>query len=111
MNFEIRFTDTFKRAAKVLAKKHPSLKQDIIELTAQLIKNPELGEPLGKNLYKVRMNITSKARGKSGGARVITCVVFKSKHVLLAEIYDKSDYATVDEGQIIKNLKSEGFDL
>jgi len=57
------------------------------------------------------MAITSKGRGKSGGARVITCVVYKKEQVLLAEIYDKADYASVDEERILKNLKAEGFDL
>ncbi|WP_316792052.1 hypothetical protein [Pedobacter frigoris] len=111
MSFEIRISDTFRRAAKTLTKKYPSLKQDISDLATKLISTPDLGEPLGKNMYKVRMSITSKGRGKSGGARVITCVVYKNEQVLLAEIYDKSDYASVDENKILKNLKAEGFDL
>lgn len=111
MSFEIRLSDTFRRAAKSLAKKYPSLKEDISELAVELADTPDLGEPLGKNMYKVRMSISSKGRGKSGGARIITCVVYKNEQVLLAEIYDKSDYASVDENKILKNLKAEGFDL
>ena len=57
------------------------------------------------------MAITSKGRGKSAEARIITCVVYKKAQVLLAEIYDKADYATVDEEKILRNLRSEGFDL
>jgi hypothetical protein len=70
-----------------------------------------LGTPLGNNLFKVRMNISSKGRGKSGGARIITCVVYKREQILLAEIYDKSDYSSVNEQNILKNLKSEGFNI
>jgi hypothetical protein len=70
-----------------------------------------LGTPLGNNLFKVRMNISSKGRGKSGGARIITCVVYKREQILLAEIYDKSQYSSVDEQNILKNLKAEGFDI
>jgi hypothetical protein len=55
--------------------------------------------------------LTSKSRGKSGGARVITCVVYKREEILLAEIYDKGDYSSVDEDKILKNLRAEGFDL
>lgn len=57
------------------------------------------------------MSITSKLRGKSGGARIITSVVHKSEQVLLAEIYDKGQYNTVDETKIIQVLKDEGFDV
>lgn len=70
-----------------------------------------MGTPLGNNMYKVRMSISSKGRGKSGGARIITSVVYKREQILLAEIYDKSDYSSVDEKRILKNLKEEGFDL
>lgn len=111
MSFEIRFSDNFRRSAKQLAKKYVSLKSDLALLSQELAENPEMGTPLGKNLYKVRMSITSKGRGKSGGARVITCVVYKSEQVLLAEIYDKAQYDTVDDSRIIKLLKDEGFDI
>lgn len=56
------------------------------------------------------MAITSKGRGKSGGARVITYTVVATEQngrVYLLDIYDKADYSTVDVGiiqQIIKRL-------
>jgi len=111
MSFDIRYSDTFKRGAKALAKKYPSIKQDLANFVIELADNPEMGTPLGSNMYKIRMSITSKARGKSGGARIITCVVYKREQILLAEIYDKADYDTVDEQKILKNLKAEGFEL
>lgn len=111
MSFDIRYSDTFKRSAKALAKKYPSLKQDLADFIIELADNPETGTPLGHNMYKVRLKVTSKGKGKSGGARVITCVVYKRSQILLADIYDKSDYSSVDEDKILKNLRSEGFDL
>lgn len=111
MNFEVRFSDNFRRSAKQLAKKYASLKNDLALLSQELSRNPEMGTPLGKSLYKIRMSVTSKGRGKSGGARVITCVVYKAGQVLLAEIYDKAQYDTVDDAKIIKLLKDEGFDI
>jgi len=111
MSYDIQYSDTFKRGAKALAKKYPSLKQDLSNFIIELAQNPESGTHLGNNIYKVRMSITSKGRGKSGGARVITCVVYKREQILLAEIYDKSHYSSVDEQKILKNLKAEGFDL
>ncbi|HLF45787.1 MAG TPA: hypothetical protein VI548_05150 [Chitinophagaceae bacterium] len=38
------------------------------------MKNPIQGTSLEKNTYKIRLAISSKGRGKSGRARVITCV-------------------------------------
>jgi hypothetical protein len=111
MSFDIRYSATFKRSAKLLAKKYPSFKQDLSNFIEALMKSPDMGTSLGNNLYKVRLNISSKGKGKSGGARIITCVVYKSEQVLLADIYDKSDYATVDERQILKNLKADGFEV
>jgi mRNA-degrading endonuclease RelE of RelBE toxin-antitoxin system len=111
MTYDIRYSDTFKRGAKSLAKKYPSLKKDLADFVKQLAEKPDMGDPLGNNMYKIRMTITSKGRGKSGGARIITCVVYKREQILLAEIYDKGDYESVDEQKILKNLKGEGFDL
>lgn len=63
MSYDVRYSDTFKRGAKALAKKHPSLKQDLANLAIELADNPNIGTPLGKNMYKVRMSISSKGRG------------------------------------------------
>jgi hypothetical protein len=68
-----------------------------------LTSNPEMGTSLGANVYKVRLAIASKGKGKSGGARVITLVrVVKSK-VYLVSIYDKSDQETLPD-KVIKEL-------
>ncbi len=111
MSYDIQYSDTFKRSAKALAKKYPSLKQDLSNFVIELADNPSMGIALGNNMFKMRMSISSKGRGKSGGARIITCVVYKREQILLAEIYDKADYSSVDEQKILKNLKDEGFDL
>lgn len=111
MSFDIVVSDTFRRAAKGLAKKYPSFKTDLSKFVLELTEVPDSGTALGNNLYKVRVAIQSKARGKSGGVRVITCVLYKDEKVLLADIYDKGDYDTVDEKQILKNLRTDGFDV
>ena len=111
MSYEICYSDTFKRSVKPLAKKYASFKQDLSDFIIELTENPEMGTPLGHNMFKVRLKVTSKRKGKSGGARVITCVIYKHKQILLADIYDKSDYPTIDEDKVLKNLKNEGFDL
>lgn len=54
---------------------------------------------LSPGIRKIRMSITSKGKGKSGGARVITYTVVAAEtegSVYLMNIYDKSDFSTVD---------------
>lgn len=97
MNFRVIPSGKFKKEAKRLAKKYPSLKIELAELNATLANEPETGTPLGNNTYKIRLAIKSKAKGKSGGARVITYVVTDNKEIYLLTIYDKSDFDSVDD--------------
>lgn len=68
---KIRISDEFKTAYKRLKKKHKSLEADFEALLLSLQKNPFQGVEIHENIWKIRLNITSKGRGKSGGARVI----------------------------------------
>lgn len=74
MNVTVRITKNFKIAAKPLLKKYPSLQKDLLKLETELINSPITGAPLGHNAYKIRLKISSKGKGKSGGARVISLV-------------------------------------
>lgn len=99
MSFNVLPTPRFERSFKALAKRHRSLKQDILEFIASLSSNPFQGDELCPNIRKIRMAIISKGRGKSCGARVITYTVIaaeQSGDVFLLEIYDKADFSTVD---------------
>lgn len=110
MNFEVLPTPNFERAVKLLAKRHRSLKQDLLKFAKSLQDNPFQGVELSPGIRKIRMAITSKGRGKSGGARVITYTVLaaeKEGTVYLIDIYDKVDYSTVDVA-IIRKVIEEG---
>ena len=72
MNYKIETLPIFDKQVKRLSKKYPSLKNDLTFLIGTPEVNPETGISLGNNFYKVRLKITSKGQGKSGGARVIT---------------------------------------
>ena len=74
MNFNVVVLPDFKRDSKRLIKKYPSLSGEIHELIRDLENNPAQGAALGSDCYKIRLAISSKGKGKSGGARVITCV-------------------------------------
>jgi len=106
MNYKIEVTSFFKRQAKRLLKKYPSLKEELAELFLQLEKQPQKGDVLGNNCFKIRISINSKGKGKgkgkSGGARIITHVKVLEEKVYLLSIYDKSEQESLTE----KELKS-----
>lgn len=106
MNYEVLITHEFKRLFKKLLKKYPSLKNDLQSLISKLEDNPELGVSLGNNIFKIRLAISSKGKGKSGGARVITFLVYNKREIYLVHIYDKSQLDNIRKEQIIDLLKS-----
>ena len=110
MNYNIIPIDKFKKEAKRLLKKYPSLKKELSALSLLLNTNPTAGTPLGNDSYKIRLAIKSKNTGKSGGARIITYVITENKEVYLLTIYDKADLDTIDDKtlkKIIQNIKNE----
>lgn len=112
MNFEITATEDFRRSLKTLLKRHRSFKQDFKDFSDSIRKDPMQGVELSPGIRKIRMAITSKGRGKSGGARVITYTVIISENagkVYLIDIYDKADYSTVDVRIIQKKISDLGL--
>ena len=110
MNFSVIPSDKFKREAKRLVKKFPSLRQELADLNAIIEKTPEIGMPLGNDTYKIRLAIKSKGKGKSGGARVITYVVTDNNEVYLLTIYDKSEFDSIDDKTIKAIIESLNAD-
>jgi mRNA-degrading endonuclease RelE of RelBE toxin-antitoxin system len=106
MSFKIIPTPAFERELKQLAKKYSSLKKDIADLAAQLLETPQMGTPLGRECYKIRLSITSKGKGKSGGARVITHIQIVDQNIFLLAIYDKSQAESISDKDIISRLKN-----
>ncbi len=98
MSFEIVRTDYFSVEFKKLAKRHRSLADDYKNFLDELQQNPLQGDEIAPNIRKIRMAITSKGRGKSGGARVITLNALVSEQdgkIYLLLIYDKADASNV----------------
>lgn len=106
MSFEIFSTDPFDRKIKKLAKKYKSVKSDLAILLEQLVENPTSGSSLGLDCYKVRMAISSKGKGKSGGARIITYVLLDENSIFLLDIYDKSEKSTISDKELKALLKA-----
>ncbi|AFL82989.1 hypothetical protein Belba_0326 [Belliella baltica DSM 15883] len=100
MSFEVVITPVFKKLFKKLTKKYPSLKNELEVLIEKLSEEPDFGIPLGQNLYKIRISISSKNRGKSGGARVISFMLRREEEVYLVYIYDKSELDNLTKDEI-----------
>jgi len=109
MAFDVILTSGFKKELKHIAKKHRQILSDVNQLIDKLAVNPVIGDDLGKNVYKVRLAITGSSKGKSGGARVITYIKVIANTVVLAEIYLKSEYDTVDVNKVLKTLIDEKY--
>ena len=111
MKVTFDYLDEFQRGAKALRKKYPSFEEDYNTFLDELEKNPFSGESLGKHTYKNRMAITSKGKGKSGGARVITYNLQQQSEneiiITLMTIYDKSDISNVSDAYLRSLVQEE----
>lgn len=108
MSFNILSTPVFIKELKHLARKYSFIKKDLAELADKLQKEPRMGTPLGNDCYKIRVAITSKGQGKSGGARVITNVWISGSTIYLLSIYDKSEAENVSDKDLLERLKTIG---
>ena len=100
MKFDVRTLPIFEKEAKRLFKKHRSLKKDLSFLIELLQESPLQGEAIGNDFYKIRLAVSSKGKGKSGGARVITCIKVIKNIVSLTSIYDKSEKESITNEEL-----------
>lgn len=86
--------------------------EDLRRLQESLQENPLQGVDLGRNLRKVRMAITAKGKGKSGGARVITYTLLVAEvdsALMLLTIYDKSEKENITDAELMEIMKENGL--
>lgn len=103
---EIIATQSFMKSAKPLAKRYKSFNKDYKDFIDDLEKNPYQGTDLGNGLRKIRMAITSKGKGKSGGCRIITFdAIERNGNLYLMYVYDKSDFDNVINSVMIELVK------
>lgn len=106
---KIAIYSAFSKEQKHLRKRYKNINKDIIKLINELQENPLLGTDLGNGIRKIRMKISDKGKGKSGGARVITCIVDideNTREVGLHYIYDKSERESISDKELNEIIKS-----
>lgn len=62
MNYSITTSSYFDVAAKKLAKKYSSFKDDLVNFGKSLLENPKQGTELAPGIRKIRMAIKSKGK-------------------------------------------------
>lgn len=114
MEVSFDYLPEFERRAKALAKHYRSFPKDYNAFLDSLEANPFQGVPLGNGVYKTRMQIAAKGKGKSGGARVLTYNITSTQpdkiQITLMSIFDKSEMANVSDAYIrslIQQLQHE----
>jgi mRNA-degrading endonuclease RelE of RelBE toxin-antitoxin system len=116
MSVNVILTPNFEREAKKLIKKYRSLRRELLDFTAELEGEPRIGVQISENIYKVRLAVRSKGKGKSGGMRIITYVETKlvqkpkDTDIYLLSIYDKSEQDNISNrmiAQIVGELQEE----
>lgn len=104
MSFSVRTIPNFDKEFKKLFKKYPSIISDLENFLKELERNPQLGTPIGKDCFKIRFAISSKNKGKSGGARIITYIKIQDEVITLVSIYDKSEQADIPSKVLLQLL-------
>lgn len=104
--YSIQASPQFKKELKKLSKKYHSIIEDVEALANKLIVDPAFGESLGNGFFKIRLAITSKGKGKSAGARVITNVRVVKNIVYLITLYDKSEKESITISELKAILKT-----
>lgn len=100
MIYNLITSPDFMKDLKHLSKKHLSIITDVELLGEELKVHPNSGTPIGQGCYKIRLAITSKGKGKSGGARVITYVYVTKETVYLLAIFDKSEKENISNSEL-----------
>ena len=106
----IVLTTDFKTAYKRLKKKYASFDADFRVLMRSLVERPEQGVELFDGIRKIRLNIKSKGKGKSGGARVIIRVQRIDDKLVFLFVYDKSEMENVRD-EFLRDIIRRNTDL
>jgi mRNA-degrading endonuclease RelE of RelBE toxin-antitoxin system len=102
MTTRVDTSDVFKKDLKKLARKYPSVLDQVENLIAELEADERAGDKIpnvGYDVYKVRLKNSSASRGKRGGFRVIYYVRLVDE-VFLLTVYSKSQQSDISLEQI-----------
>jgi hypothetical protein len=106
---EIIVLPTFEKGARRLIKKYESLAAEISSFILKTENEGIQGTNLGNGIFKSRLAVKSKSKGKRGGLRVISYselyFSLQNNTIFLVAIYDKSDISTMKKSEIERILQ------
>jgi len=114
MEYNIIFTDSFKRQLKKLKKKYFHITNDLESLFVRIEEGELPGDPIPgllNRVYKARCASSDMTKGKSGGYRVIFYLEGLNKQIYLLSIYSKAQRENIQVEEILQILKEMGLEL
>jgi|SRR3989338_1525809 len=99
----------FHRQLKPYIKKHPGLREAIINIIEHFDKRQH--DDLGNGVYKVRLSTETLQRGKSKSFRLIILLIEVKSMIVPITIYFKGDTATITKREINHQLAQILFEL
>ena len=103
----VRYTATFQRQLRRLARKYRRVRQDLDTLTRQLQAGETPGDQLqgtGYTAYKARVRNSDAQRGTSGGYRVVYYIV-DADEILMLTVYSKTEQDDIDADTVIRMIE------
>lgn len=113
MSYDVYLTKTFQKSVKLLKKRFPKVKEDILHTIRTLEQEPSIGKPIpGWNgeIWKIRTASTDIKRGKSSTFRSIYFWRSGQSKVYLLFTYfkgDKTDISKKEIEDILRKLTRE----
>ncbi len=108
---EIIATSNYLKGYKKIRKKYPSFATDIESIFSALEKDAKQGKEIMPNVYKLRVAISGKNQGKSGGARLIFYYLTVKEKVILMYVYDKAEIADIPDHEVKDFVKELLLDI
>ena len=112
LRYHVTITKKFEKEFKKLKRRFPLIVNDYETLLNEIEIDGNLGDCIpnikvgnGNTIFKKRMKNTSSRQGKSGGFRIIECLVSDSNEVFLLDIYSKSDQQNISNDKILELVR------
>jgi hypothetical protein len=111
MQIQVYFTPLFDRKFKKHLKKYQSLSDDLRQFIENMSEANSVN--MGGSIFKYRLSVKSKNKGKSGGFRIISFEILvneNEKDVTLLTLYDKSEQDSISKAEILEMLRAENLE-
>lgn len=102
MNFEVRFSNPFKRSVRRLRRKYRRIQADLEAAIEVLLLHPDLGTviPGTPGIRKLRVASSDIGHGKRGGFRLLYRVVPDRSLIVLLFVYAKPERKDLSRKEI-----------